>query len=87
MFCSMCFHAQPERIMLNDARNGVSPDTSKKTRRRRSGRGKPGASKLYAAIDLGTNNCRLLIVEATRNSFRVRDSFSRIVRLGEGLDK
>ena len=73
--------------MLNDARNGVSPDTLRKTKRRRGARGKSGATKLYAAIDLGTNNCRLLIVEATRNSFRVRDSFSRIVRLGEGLDK
>ena len=73
--------------MIKDARNGVSPDTSKKTRTRRGTRGKTGSSKLYAAIDLGTNNCRLLIVEATRNSFRVRDSFSRIVRLGEGLDK
>ena len=43
--------------------------------------------KSYAAIDLGTNNCRLLIVEAGKkaNAFRVRDSFSRIVRLGEGL--
>ena len=40
----------------------------------------------YAAIDLGTNNCRLLIVEPQGNSFKVIDSFSRIVRLGEGLE-
>lgn len=40
----------------------------------------------YAAIDLGTNNCRLLIVEPLGNSFKVIDSFSRIVRLGEGLE-
>ena len=73
--------------MLNDARNGGPPDTTKKARRRRGSRGKACDTKLYAAIDLGTNNCRLLIVEATRSSFRVRDSFSRIVRLGEGLDK
>ena len=65
----------------------VSPNTSKKTKERRGARGKAGTSKLYAAIDLGTNNCRLLIVEATRNGFRVRDSFSRIVRLGEGFEK
>jgi exopolyphosphatase/guanosine-5'-triphosphate,3'-diphosphate pyrophosphatase len=39
----------------------------------------------YAAIDLGTNNCRLLIAAPTRDGFRVLDSFSRIVRLGEGL--
>lgn len=40
---------------------------------------------LFAALDLGTNNCRLLIARPTREGFRVVDSFSRIVRLGEGL--
>lgn len=39
----------------------------------------------YAALDLGTNNCRLLIGAPTGGGFRVVDSFSRIVRLGEGL--
>lgn len=39
----------------------------------------------YSALDLGTNNCRLLIAKPTRRGFRVVDSFSRIVRLGEGL--
>ena len=39
----------------------------------------------FAAIDLGTNNCRLLIGAPTSDGFRVLDSFSRIVRLGEGL--
>ncbi len=38
-----------------------------------------------AALDLGTNNCRLLIARPTGGGFAVRDSFSRIVRLGEGL--
>jgi exopolyphosphatase/guanosine-5'-triphosphate,3'-diphosphate pyrophosphatase len=38
-----------------------------------------------AALDLGTNNCRLLVARATRQGFRVIDAFSRIVRLGEGL--
>ncbi|MBS7812195.1 Ppx/GppA phosphatase family protein [Roseococcus pinisoli] len=42
-------------------------------------------SALFAALDLGTNNCRLLIGAPTRHGFRVVDSFSRIVRLGEGL--
>nr|WP_210260021.1 Ppx/GppA phosphatase family protein [Martelella sp. HB161492] len=42
--------------------------------------------ELYAALDLGTNNCRLLIAQPTRHQqFRVVDGFSRIVRLGEGL--
>ena len=42
----------------------------------------------YAALDLGTNNCRLLIATPTRGRrFRVVDGFSRIVRLGEGLGR
>lgn len=40
---------------------------------------------LYAALDLGTNNCRLLIARPHEHSFRVLDGFTRIVRLGEGL--
>jgi exopolyphosphatase/guanosine-5'-triphosphate,3'-diphosphate pyrophosphatase len=40
---------------------------------------------VYAALDLGTNNCRLLIARPTGDSFRVIDSFSRIIRLGEGV--
>lgn len=39
----------------------------------------------YGAVDLGTNNCRLLIARPTGDSFTVVDAFSRIVRLGEGL--
>jgi exopolyphosphatase/guanosine-5'-triphosphate,3'-diphosphate pyrophosphatase len=39
----------------------------------------------YAALDLGTNNCRLLIARRSAGGFRVVDAFSRIVRLGEGL--
>ncbi len=42
---------------------------------------------LYAALDLGTNNCRLLVAEPWHQSFRVVDAFSRIVRLGEGLSR
>lgn len=45
----------------------------------------PKVSPLYAALDLGTNNCRLLIAERVPGGFRVVDSFSRIVRLGDGL--
>jgi len=44
-----------------------------------------GASGVYAALDLGTNNCRLLIACPCGDSFRVVDSFSRIIRLGEGI--
>src|ERR1700721_2919353 len=42
-------------------------------------------SSVYAALDLGTNNCRLLIACPTGDNFRVIDSFSRIIRLGEGV--
>ncbi len=41
----------------------------------------------YGAIDLGTNNCRLLIARPTNGGFTVIDAFSRIVRLGEGLSR
>ncbi|GEP11427.1 Ppx/GppA phosphatase family protein [Methylobacterium gnaphalii] len=44
-----------------------------------------GRRNAYAALDLGTNNCRLLIAEPASHGFRVVDAFSRIVRLGEGL--
>ncbi|MGE0236066.1 Ppx/GppA phosphatase family protein [Methylocystis sp.] len=53
-----------------------------------------GARQTYAALDLGTNNCRLLIARPERrprrrnnDSLRIIDAFSRIVRLGEGLGK
>src|SRR3954468_22748113 len=43
------------------------------------------ANGVYAALDLGTNNCRLLIACPAGDGFRVVDSFSRIIRLGEGI--
>lgn len=42
---------------------------------------------MLAALDLGTNNCRLLIAVPAASGFRVIDAFSRIVRLGQGLQK
>ncbi|KQP73530.1 MULTISPECIES: Ppx/GppA phosphatase family protein [unclassified Methylobacterium] len=47
--------------------------------------GRPQRRNAYAALDLGTNNCRLLVAEPASHGFRVIDAFSRIVRLGEGL--
>src|SRR5690606_13368732 len=45
-----------------------------------------GDQPVYAALDLGTNNCRLLVAVPGRpGQFKVIDAFSRIVRLGEGL--
>ncbi|HQS97328.1 MAG: exopolyphosphatase [Novosphingobium sp. 17-62-19] len=45
----------------------------------------PHYRQAYAAIDLGTNNCRLLIARPSGEHFVVIDAFSRVVRLGEGL--
>lgn len=43
------------------------------------------AEPVYAALDLGTNNCRMLVAKPYGAGFRVIDAFSRITRLGEGL--
>lgn len=43
--------------------------------------------QIYAALDLGTNNCRLLVAVPDGAGFRVVDAFSRIVRLGEGVSR
>ena len=48
-------------------------------------RARAGDARHYAALDLGTNNCRLLIAKPQGAGFQVVDAFSRIVRLGEGL--
>ena len=49
------------------------------------GAGERSCRPTYAALDLGTNNCRLLIARPSGDSFRVVDAFSRIIRLGEGV--
>lgn len=48
-------------------------------------RGRRGTAPVYAALDLGTNNCRLLVAKPSRRGFLVIDAFSRIIRLGEGV--
>src|SRR3954471_6939260 len=59
--------------------------------RQKSGEDDTSLGPLLAVIDLGTNNCRLLIAAPVQTreggtvGFRVVDSFSRIVRLGEGV--
>lgn len=40
---------------------------------------------IFGGIDLGTNNCRMLVGTPTSDGFQILDSFSRVVRLGEGL--
>ena len=51
---------------------------------RRNGRHGQG---FCAALDLGTNNCRLLVARPAASGFRIVDAFSRVVRLGEGLEE
>ena len=51
----------------------------------RYGQGRFPARRTFAALDLGTNNCRMLIARPDNDGFFVVDAFSRIVRLGEGL--
>ena len=48
-------------------------------------RGRHAGPAIYAALDLGSNNCRLLVAKPVAPGFRVIDAFSRIVRLGEGV--
>ncbi len=47
---------------------------------------RPKSARPYAALDLGTNSCRMLIAQPSGNQFRVVDSFSRSVQLGAGLE-
>jgi exopolyphosphatase/guanosine-5'-triphosphate,3'-diphosphate pyrophosphatase len=60
-------------------------------RRREPGGGPSQAGRVdqpcFAALDLGTNNCRLLIATPTGKSFRIVEAYSRIVRLGDGLSR
>ena len=73
----------------------MADGSSRMPQRRGNGPGEPdappparsrwGESRHYAALDLGTNNCRLLIARPQGSGFAVVDAFSRIVRLGEGL--
>lgn len=67
--------AQKQQIAVPAATNGREPRPPR-----------PNDLPVFAALDLGTNNCRLLVAVPGRpGQFRVIDAFSRIVRLGEGL--
>jgi exopolyphosphatase/guanosine-5'-triphosphate,3'-diphosphate pyrophosphatase len=69
--------------------DGAPPERDERSRVHRAST-RDGAVRdgpVFGALDLGTNNCRLLIARPAREGFRVVDSFSRIVRLGEGLSR
>lgn len=61
----------------------TSDGSERKRKKRRSSQN--GRGKTYAALDLGTNNCRLLVARPAGDGFRVVDSYSKVVRLGKGL--
>lgn len=65
--------------------NGIHVGHGRRARDGRHRQPRFQSSDAYAALDLGTNNCRLLIARRSADGFRVIDAFSRIVRLGEGL--
>ncbi len=78
---------------LDPARDWAPQQRSRGGRRSSYGQARPDGAQsasvqsgpVYAALDLGTNNCRLLVARPTGESFRVIDAFSRIIRLGEGI--
>ena len=63
----------------------VAGDAPARPRSNKSRRRNAGGDAVFGAIDLGTNNCRMLMARRAGRSFRVVDAYSRIVRLGEGL--
>ncbi len=63
------------------------PETALPGPARKGERATHSDAPLYAALDLGTNNCRLLIARRAHGGFRIVEAFSRIVRLGEGLSQ
>jgi exopolyphosphatase / guanosine-5'-triphosphate,3'-diphosphate pyrophosphatase len=65
----------------------ASPDAPAPNRIHHGNSGSRPASCAYAALDLGTNNCRLLVARPSRRGFKVVDAFSRIIRLGEGVSQ
>ncbi len=70
---------------LRHVERGSTPDTGSDPRHGSGSHRARSSRAAFAAVDLGTNNCRLLIAEPVDHGFRVIDSFSRVVRLGEGL--
>jgi exopolyphosphatase/guanosine-5'-triphosphate,3'-diphosphate pyrophosphatase len=76
---------------------GLDPARDRAQRRSRWGRrslygfprreqdGDSDGGSIYGALDLGTNNCRLLVARPSGDGFHVIDAFSRIIRLGEGI--
>jgi exopolyphosphatase/guanosine-5'-triphosphate,3'-diphosphate pyrophosphatase len=74
-------NAKPHAVLQHATQPVPVPTAHRESRQPR-----PADLPVFAALDLGTNNCRLLVAVPGRpGQFRVIDAFSRIVRLGEGL--
>jgi len=79
--------------MPDELASGVENQSLEEAGSKRATRSKPRKTRersrrkpdTYAALDLGTNNCRLLIARPAKQGFYVVDSFSKVVRLGSGL--
>ncbi|MCK0127322.1 Ppx/GppA phosphatase family protein [Erythrobacter sp. F6033] len=69
------------------SRSQRSSPNSDPARNKPNGHAGPRPGEAYAALDLGTNNCRLLIARPSGRDFTVIDAFSRVVKLGEDLAK
>lgn len=77
----------PDEMESGSAATDASARGQPRRVRKRSGRKNAHRdNNVYAAIDLGTNNCRLLIARGNANNFKVIDSYSRVVKLGKGLE-
>ncbi|MGI9482223.1 MAG: Ppx/GppA phosphatase family protein [Hyphomicrobiales bacterium] len=72
---------------LKNSHENKRPQKKRRRRGRRGRRKSNHQGPAYGALDLGTNNCRLLVACPSQSGFRVIDAFSRIVRLGEGVSK
>ena len=70
---------------IDRAPQGRRPWGRRSSGRPDAGFGSDRGGPTYAALDLGTNNCRLLVARPAGDGFRVVDAFSRIIRLGEGV--
>jgi exopolyphosphatase/guanosine-5'-triphosphate,3'-diphosphate pyrophosphatase len=82
--------ATSPRLAGYDGAGYVQPlvaDNSKAWNGNSESRQRDRATEVYGALDLGTNNCRLLLARPSRRGFRVIDAFSRIIRLGEGVSQ
>ncbi len=77
--------AAPAQSGMNSCSNAAAAPRQTHAQANGGVRPAPGSRQSYAAIDLGTNNCRLLIARPSGENFAVIDAFSRVVRLGEGL--